>query len=97
MDIRTSVLQHSVCTFLVRITEPRVRASGVWVNKLFANDVWCELNRRKKMWQPVGRSVDGVQGVGVTMAKQQRLVTPGAVTISSRPDQAYTNEINALP
>jgi len=56
--MRSLVIQRSVWTFLVRITEPRDRASGVWVNKLSANDGWCELGRRRKVWQPVGRSVD---------------------------------------
>ena len=70
------MLQRSVCTFLVRITESRVRASEVWVNKLSANDSWCEPNRRKKMWQPVGRSVDGVHG-GSDSGKHQWRVTLG--------------------
>jgi len=56
--MRSLVIQRSVCTFLVRIAESRVRASGVWVNKLSANDAWCELDRQRKVWQPVDRSVD---------------------------------------
>lgn len=52
------VIQRSVWTFLVRITEPRDRASGVLVNRLSANDAWCEPDGRRQVWQPVGRSVD---------------------------------------
>lgn len=31
---------------------------GVWIIKLSASDAWCELDGRRKVWQPVDRSVD---------------------------------------